>query len=66
MDLQFHTTTKQRGWKLPCALCGDLIQDGEGNVEIEKPDTAESGSRMIRVWHRACFDEFLELGEDVT
>ena len=65
MDLGFRKIQLERSWNLPCALCGGAIASKQAGTEIE---TREEGSRqptLVRVWHRLCYDRYLDDGEEV-
>lgn len=65
MDPLFRKTRLERPWNLPCALCGQSIASHQTNTEIETRDTARREHAMVRVWHKDCFNRFLEDGEEL-
>ncbi|MGH7255799.1 MAG: hypothetical protein ACREI3_08485 [Nitrospirales bacterium] len=55
----------KEGWEQPCALCGQPIRDGAPDLEIEKSDEVTlGGGEHRRVWHKGCFEQFLDMNEE--
>ena len=64
MDLSFRLNIPRKGWEQGCALCWELLRDGDPETEIEYDDEALEGWRFRRVWHKACYDKYLETGKE--
>lgn len=64
MDPLFRKTKPERPWKLPCALCGQSITSTQTQTEIETREPSRREHAMVRVWHKDCFNQFLENGEE--
>jgi len=69
VNLNFTLAIPGRDWKIPCALCEKDIEDGEEGIEIEKQFLAKGFQddtlfRLLRVWHKDCFNQYLEKDEE--
>ncbi|WP_121989549.1 hypothetical protein [Nitrospira lenta] len=49
---------------IPCAFCGEPanLHDADVIVEMHGPHAAPDHSKDI--WHRSCFEDFLDQGEE--
>lgn len=66
MNLDFRKTKLERHWQLPCALCGGSITSNQPHTEIETRDgAAQREHAMVRVWHKECYHQYLEDGEEL-
>jgi hypothetical protein len=67
MALNFVMAVPATGWTQACAHCGQLITDGQPDMEVESKWEDVNGASLLfrRVWHKPCHLESLEEGEEV-
>lgn len=47
-----------------CAFCAFPIEADDWDVEVEAQDASDDSSQPVRIWHRECFEAFLDEGEE--
>lgn len=67
MDLNFVMAVPAKGWTQARAYCGDMITDGQNEVNVESKWEDVNGSAFLfrRVWHQNCHLLYLDEGEEV-
>lgn len=49
---------------VPCAFCGEPADLRRTDVIVEAHGQHTSHTRINEIWHRSCFDDFLDQGEE--
>lgn len=47
-----------------CHACGKIVNLQHDNVLVELPDDASSPKKEAIVWHKDCYNQFLDDGEE--
>ena len=45
-------------------MCDQPITHGDADTKVEYRDESLEGSRFRRVWHKACYEQYLDMGEE--
>ncbi|WP_455371160.1 hypothetical protein [Petrachloros mirabilis] len=48
----------------PCMYCGQSVNLEHDNAVTESREQPSSRRNPVQVWHRGCFDDFLDQGEE--
>jgi len=59
-----HATSSQDLTIVPCAACGLPANLNSGHVVVEFKKGETPQDTVCRVWHRRCYDEFVNRGEE--
>ncbi len=68
MNLDFRVNVPITRWTQKCAMCDQPITHGDADIEVEYRDGSLDGSlkgrRIRRVWHKSCYEQYLDMGEE--
>ncbi len=64
MNINGHEEPSQSLPDASCASCGLPANPRSDHVVVEF-NTSWSQDTVCRIWHRRCYDEFLDFGEEV-
>jgi len=59
MDLNFRLP----GVAQLCAFCDKSVKRDESDVFIEKQYIDQTNIYLMRIWHKSCYDQYLDQGE---
>jgi len=45
-------------------MCDQPITHGDADIEVEYRDESSKGSYYRRVWHKPCYEQYLDMGEE--
>ncbi len=45
-------------------MCDQPITHGDADTKVEYRDESLEGSRFRRVWHKSCYEQYLDMGEE--
>lgn len=49
---------------VPCTFCGSPFEADDWDVVVEAQDTNDDDSAPVCIWHRRCFEAYLDQGEE--
>ncbi len=45
-------------------MCDQPITHGDADIKVEYRDESLESSRFRRVWHKSCYEQYLDMGEE--
>ena len=64
MNLDFRVNVPITRWTQKCAMCDQPITHGDADIKVEYRDESSKGSYFRRVWHKSCYEQYLDMGEE--
>ena len=64
MQRNSHKTAEVIQDHVPCTSCGKPVQVPGSGAMIEPVDDVKARSTSERAWHRECFNNYLDEGEE--